>query len=75
MKKKSMNETMTKNFIFLTVNTANVLDDWRVELESFYETRGTRTVMERLYTNNAVMIIGNSGIGKTATMRYVSLLF
>lgn len=57
------------------VNTANVLDDWRVELESFYETRGTRTVIERLYTNNAVMIIGNSGIGKTATMRYVSLLF
>lgn len=66
---------MTKNFIFLTVNTANVLDDWRVELESFYETRGTRKVIERLYTNNAVMIIGNSGIGKTATMRYVSLLF
>lgn len=57
------------------VNTANVLDDWRVELESFYETRGTRKVIERLYTNNAVMIIGNSGIGKTATMRYVSLLF
>lgn len=66
---------MTQNFICLTVNTANVLDEWRVELESFYETRGTRKVIERLYTNNAVMIIGNSGIGKTSTMKYVSLLF
>lgn len=66
---------MTQNFICLTVNTGNVLDEWRVELESFYETRGTRKVIERLYTNNAVMIIGNSGIGKTSTMKYVSLLF
>lgn len=66
---------MTFNFICLTVNTANVLDEWRVELENFYETGGTREVIEKLHTNNAVMIIGNSGIGKTSTMRYVSLLF
>lgn len=51
------------------------MDEWRVELENFYETGGTREVIEKLHTNNAVMIIGNSGIGKTSTMRYVSLLF
>lgn len=73
--KKFINETMTVNIICLTVNTASVLDEWRAELESFYETRGTREVIEKLNTDNAVMIIGNSGIGKTATMRYVSLLF
>lgn len=57
------------------VNTANVLDEWRAELETFYETEGTKEVIEQLNTNNAVMITGNSGIGKTATMKYVSLLF
>lgn len=57
------------------VNTANVLDDWRADLENFYETEGTKKVIEQLNTNNAVMITGNSGIGKTATMKYVSLLF
>lgn len=61
--------------IYLTVNTANVLDEWRAELETFYETEGTKEVIEQLNTNNAVMITGNSGIGKTATMKYVSLLF
>lgn len=66
---------MTLDIIYLTVNTANVLDDWRADLENFYETEGTKKVIEQLNTNNAVMITGNSGIGKTATMKYVSLLF
>lgn len=66
---------MTLDIIYLTVNTANVLDEWRADLENFYETEGTKKVIEQLNTNNAVMITGNSGIGKTATMKYVSLLF
>ena len=60
---------------YITVNTANVLGEWRAEVEHFYETQGTKAVLEKLNTNSAVMITGNSGIGKTATMRYVSLLF
>lgn len=53
------------------MNTANVLDELRAELDTFYETKGTKEVIEQLKTNNAVMITGNSGIGKTATMKYV----
>lgn len=50
---------------YITVNTANVLGEWRTEMENFYETRGTRAVLKKLNTNSAVMITGNSGIGKT----------
>lgn len=66
---------MTLNSIGLTDNTADVLDEWRVELDRFYETKGTRKVMEKLNTNNCVMIIVNSIVGKTSILRYVSLLF
>lgn len=59
---------------YITVNTANVLSEWRAEVENFYETQGTKAVLEKLNTNSAVMITGNSGIGKTTTMRYISLL-
>lgn len=51
------------------------MDEWRDELEFYYETRGTNEVIEKLNLNNAVMITGSSGIGKTATMKYVSLYF
>lgn len=64
-----------KNIIYLTANTANVLDEWRAELENFFETGGTKKVIEQLDTNTAVMVTGNSGVGKTAIMKYVSLLF
>lgn len=59
---------------YITVNTANVLGEWRAEVENFYKTQGTKAVLEKLNTNSAVMITGNSGIGKTTTMRYISLL-
>ncbi|XP_056003197.1 uncharacterized protein LOC125661001 [Ostrea edulis] len=58
----------------LKENTTNVLKEWKSELEVFYRTRGTAEVLERIRTNNTVMIIGNSGAGKSTTMKYVSLL-
>nr|XP_034332510.1 uncharacterized protein LOC105324014 isoform X2 [Crassostrea gigas] len=57
------------------VNTANVFGEWRAEVEHFYETQGTKAVLEKLNTNSAVMITGNSGIVKTTTMKYISLFF
>lgn len=51
------------------------MDEWRDELENFYVTGGTKKVIEQLDSNTAVMVIGNSGVGKTAIMKYVSLLF
>lgn len=52
-----------------------MLDEWRDELENFYETGGTKKVIEQLDNNTAVMVTGNSGVGKTFIMKYVSLLF
>lgn len=51
------------------------MEEWKAELETFYETEGTKKVIKELNTMSAVMITGNSGIGKTTTMKYVSLLF
>lgn len=52
-----------------------MLDEWRAELDFFFETCSTKDAIKKLKTNKAVMIIGSSGIGKTATMKYVSLVF
>ncbi|XP_062578676.1 uncharacterized protein LOC134240614 [Saccostrea cucullata] len=58
----------------LKENTMNLVEEWKTETDVFYKTRGTEEVLEKIKTNNSVMIVGNSGTGKTATMKYVSLL-
>ncbi|XP_062567909.1 uncharacterized protein LOC134230148 [Saccostrea cucullata] len=58
----------------LRENTMNLVEKWKTETEVFYKTRGTEEVLEKIKTKNNVMIVGNSGTGKTATMKYVSLL-
>lgn len=63
------------NIICIIVNIVSVLDEWRVELESFYEIRGIREVIEKFNIENVVMIIGNFGIGKIVIMRYVLFIF
>lgn len=63
------------NIICIIVNIVSVLDEWRVELESFYEIRGIREVIEKFNIENVVMIIGNFGIGKIVIMRYVFFIF
>jgi energy-coupling factor transporter ATP-binding protein EcfA2 len=59
---------------FLLENTSNVLEDWKPEMDVFYETMGTAKVLDKIWKNNIVMIIGNSGEGKSATMKYASFL-
>lgn len=66
---------MMVNIICIIVNIVSVLDEWRVELESFYEIRGIREVIEKFNIENVVMIIGNFGIGKIVIMRYVLFIF
>lgn len=51
------------------------MEEWKAELETFYETEGTKKVTKELNIKSAVLITGNFGIGKTATMKYVSFLF
>ncbi|XP_056003199.1 uncharacterized protein LOC125661021 [Ostrea edulis] len=58
----------------LKENSTNVLQEWKFELEVFYRTRGTSEVLDKIRTNNTVTIIGNSGSGKSATMKYVAFL-
>nr|XP_022308349.1 uncharacterized protein LOC111114350 [Crassostrea virginica] len=54
-------------------NASSVLNLWKNELKSFYKTRGTLEVSNKIRTNSVVMIIGNSGSGKTTAMKYASL--
>ncbi|XP_078329173.1 uncharacterized protein LOC111114515 [Crassostrea virginica] len=54
-------------------NTSSVLNIWKNELKNVYRTRGTLEVLDETRTNSVVMIIGNSGSGKTTAMRYASL--
>lgn len=58
---------------FIPENTSSVLNIWKNELKNVYRTRGTLEVLDKIRTNCVVMIIGNSGSGKTTAMRYASL--
>ena len=58
---------------FIPENTSSVLNIWKNELKHVYRTRGTLEVLDQNRTNCVVMIIGNSGSGKTTAIRYASL--
>lgn len=61
--------------IYIIVNIVNVLGEWRVEVENFYEIYGIKVVLEKFNINSVVMIIGNFGIGKIIIMRYILFFF
>ena len=42
-------------------------------MKNVYRTRGTLEVINKIRTHSVVMIIGNSGSGKTTAMKYASL--
>lgn len=67
-----MIEFVALRITYFTVNTTTIMEEWKAELETFYETEGTKKVTKELNIKSAVLITGNSGIGKTATMKYVS---
>ncbi|XP_062588288.1 uncharacterized protein LOC134249952, partial [Saccostrea cucullata] len=58
----------------LKENTINLIEKWRTDERDFYNTRGTEKVLEKIRSHSTTMIVGHSGSGKSATMRYVSLL-
>ena len=73
---KAIPNEFTKNillFFFLLENASSVLNLWENELKIVYRTRGTLEVLNKIRTNSVVMIIGNSGSGKTTAMKYASL--
>lgn len=50
-----------------------MLEFWKTDLINFYKTRGAQEVVKSIKENNIVMIIGNSGTGKSTTMKYTTL--
>nr|XP_022308342.1 uncharacterized protein LOC111114344 [Crassostrea virginica] len=57
----------------LKENTSSVVEGWRQEFKTFYKTKGSERVLEDIKENQVVLIIGNSGTGKTTAMHYASL--
>ncbi|XP_063406049.1 uncharacterized protein LOC134690009 [Mytilus trossulus] len=51
-----------------------LIEQWRNEDDSFVCTRAADEVLKRIRNNISVIVSGNSGVGKTATMRHVALL-
>ncbi|VDH89240.1 CDK inhibitor PHO81 [Mytilus galloprovincialis] len=59
----------------LNIDQHNVLiEQWRNEDDSFVCTRAADEVLKRIRNDISVIVSGNSGVGKTATMRHVALL-
>ncbi|VDI68945.1 Hypothetical predicted protein [Mytilus galloprovincialis] len=52
---------------------ATLLDAWRIEDNSFYETNGSKLVYAKVKDFSCILVISNSGLGKTATIRHIAL--
>ncbi|CAG2192752.1 unnamed protein product [Mytilus edulis] len=52
---------------------AAIVDAWRIEDESFYETKGTEIVYDKVKESDCMLVTSNSGLGKTATIRHIAL--
>ena len=50
-----------------------MLEFWKTDLINFYKTRGAQEVVKSIKESNIVIIIGNSGTGKSTTMKYTTL--
>ncbi|CAC5377619.1 unnamed protein product [Mytilus coruscus] len=51
-----------------------LIDQWINDDETFVCTRAADEVLKRIKNDISVIVSGNSGVGKTATMRHVALL-
>ena len=61
-------------FIYTLIeNTSSVVEGWRQNLKIFYKSKGTEKVVDEIKENQVVLIIGNSGTGKTTAMHHASL--
>lgn len=59
-------------FIFFIENTSSVLEGWWQNLNTFYKSKGTEKVVQEIKSSQVVLIVGNSGTGKTTAMHYAS---
>ncbi|CAC5404652.1 unnamed protein product [Mytilus coruscus] len=50
-----------------------ILEAWKISNCTFVETRAVKHVLECVQENSCLTITGNSGVGKTATLRHVAL--
>ena len=58
--------------MFFIENTSSVLEGWWQNLNIFYKSEGTEKVVEEIKSSQVVLIVGNSGTGKTTAMHYAS---
>ncbi|XP_063418330.1 uncharacterized protein LOC134701116 [Mytilus trossulus] len=54
---------------------AALVNTWLKDDESFYETRGTKLVYDKVKECSCIMVTSSSGIGKTANIRHIALKF
>ncbi|XP_063400264.1 uncharacterized protein LOC134684883 [Mytilus trossulus] len=54
-------------------NINELINKWRIEDKPFFFTRAGKLVYDMLESENIVMIIGQSGSGKSATARHIAL--
>ncbi|XP_052103716.1 uncharacterized protein LOC127737222 [Mytilus californianus] len=52
---------------------ATLVEKWRKEDESFYETVGSELVYDTVQDCSCILVTANSGLGKTATIRHIAL--
>ncbi|XP_052086887.1 uncharacterized protein LOC127724079 [Mytilus californianus] len=52
---------------------AALVDAWRIEDDSFYETKGSEFVYGKVKDSDCILVTSNSGLGKTATIRHIAL--
>ncbi|XP_071152026.1 uncharacterized protein, partial [Mytilus edulis] len=63
-------EHLPKN---ITEANATFVDAWRIEDDSFYETKGSEFVYDKVKDSGCILVTSNSGYGKTATIRHIAL--
>lgn len=54
-----MIEFVALRITYFTVNTTNIMEEWKAELETFYETEGTKKVTKELNIKSAVLKFRN----------------
>ncbi|CAG2205941.1 unnamed protein product [Mytilus edulis] len=52
---------------------AILVETWKKDDVSFYETKGTEFVYDKVKESDCMLVTSNSGLGKTATIRHIAL--
>ncbi|XP_062588305.1 ankyrin repeat domain-containing protein 50-like [Saccostrea cucullata] len=52
-----------------------IIANWKMENKTFVPTLATKAVEEKLQNQNFVIVVGNSGSGKTATIQHIALKY